>query len=64
MERRTSRRVGLVLDRKISERVNLHLPDGTTITVLVVDCRPGGCKLGFDAPPSVRIVREELEERE
>ena len=48
----------LVLKRNEDERIILTLPDGSRITVLVVS--GGSVKLGIEAPPEVRILREEL----
>lgn len=42
------------------ERVILKLEDGRTITVTVAQVEHGKCRLGFDAPPGVVILREEL----
>jgi carbon storage regulator CsrA len=51
----------LVLKRKPNESVRIVGPDGCTveITVVSVDGRDA-VRLGFSAPPDVRIVRSEL----
>lgn len=46
----------LILTRKIGETVILN--DNIKVTVMAID--GGQIKLGFDAPKSVSIVREEL----
>jgi carbon storage regulator len=51
----------LVLTRKRGEAI---LIDDGRIRLVVVDTMPGRVKIAIDAPPEVRIVREELLERE
>ena len=46
----------LILRRRIGERIVI---DGR-IEVTVLHIRGGKVRLGFSAPPSVRLVREEL----
>lgn len=46
----------LVLTRKKGEAVRIN----DTITVTVVELQPGKVRLLFDAPPSVRILRDEI----
>ena len=48
----------LVLSRKKDQKVVLP---GMGVTVQVMRCSENGVKLGFDAPPEIRILREELE---
>lgn len=50
----------LVLTRNYREKVILTLEDGRTIEVLVVDIDRGKIRLGFVAPPTVKIHRAEL----
>lgn len=50
----------LTLKRRNGERVQLVTQGGTEIWVTVTECGTGKCKLSFDAPDSVRILREEL----
>nr|WP_324258074.1 carbon storage regulator [Cellvibrio fontiphilus] len=51
----------LVLGRKASESVVLHLPDGNEIEVTVIEINGRGqVRLGFDAPEDVLITRTEL----
>jgi len=47
----------LVLSRKMNEEVVI----GENIRVQVLEVRGGRVKLGFTAPPEVRICREELQ---
>ena len=51
----------LVLSRKRGEAILL---DDGRIRLVVVDTMPGRVKVAIDAPPEVRIVREELERKE
>ena len=53
----------LVLKRKIGEEVTLKVC-GIEITVVYVAHKPGGIRLGFKAPPEVRVLRSELEDRD
>ncbi len=46
----------LVLSRKLTE--SICIGDGITVTILEV--RQGRVRLGIDAPPCVRIQREEV----
>ena len=47
----------LVLSRRLHEKV---LFPGLNITVQVVAIKPGVVRIGIEAPPEVRIAREEL----
>ncbi len=46
----------LVLRRKVGESVSL----GDSVRVVVLDARRNEVRLGFEAPPSVRIARDDL----
>lgn len=46
----------LVLTRKIGERIRI----GDTVTVRVLEVRGTQVRLGVEAPPEVRIYREEI----
>ena len=46
----------LVLSRKLTE--SIRIGDGITVTILEV--RQGRVRLGIDAPPAVRIQRQEV----
>lgn len=48
----------LILKRKLGEEI---LIDGR-IVVKVTEIRTGEVRIGVDAPPSVRVVRRELED--
>ena len=50
----------LVLGRKVDERLRLTLPDGSVIWVMVCKVSGDGVRVGIDAPPDVRIEREEI----
>lgn len=50
----------LVLSRKLGERVTI----GDSIVVTVVQIGRDRIRLGFDCPPELRILREELRDRE
>ena len=50
----------LVLSRKIGERVTI----GNGIVVTVVQINRDRIRLGFDCPPELRILRDELRDRE
>jgi len=52
----------LVLSRKRDERVLLTIGDAE-VEVCVVALRGDKVRLGFDAPPEVRIMRTELIDR-
>jgi carbon storage regulator CsrA len=51
----------LVLSGKLNERIVLQLPDGVKISVVIVNSvKNGVVQLGIEAPPEVRIRREDL----
>jgi carbon storage regulator len=49
----------LVLSRKIGERIQI----GDSISVVVLSVRGPNVRLGFAAPPHVRVDREEVHQR-
>jgi len=49
----------LVLSRRESERIRL----GDSIVVTVVQVAGDRVRLGIEAPPEIRVLREELEPR-
>lgn len=50
----------LVLSRKQGERVVIETECGTTIVVTACDIRSHSVRIGFDAPKTTRINREEV----
>jgi len=55
----------LVLTRKRNERIHIIIPDGPTIIVTVAEFpAENKVQIGVTAPHDVRIVREELLDRE
>jgi two-component system, OmpR family, response regulator len=50
----------LVLSRRLHERIQFP---GLNISIQVVAIKPGVIRIGIDAPPDVRIVREEILEQ-
>lgn len=54
----------LVLERSLHDRVFILLPDGQRIEVHVCEIRRGLVKLGFVADASIKILREEIIDRE
>ena len=53
----------LVLSRKKNEEIVATLPDGSRIKVMIVDVRGEKIRLGFTAPPNVKIYRQEVFDR-
>jgi carbon storage regulator CsrA len=54
----------LVLTRKPGEIVDMLLPDGTVIQVIICDAEGSRVRLGIAAPGNVRIVRREINPHE
>ena len=50
----------LVLSRRLHEKIQFP---GLNITVQVVAIKPGVIRIGIEAPPEVRVVREEILEQ-
>jgi carbon storage regulator CsrA len=50
----------LVLSRRLNEKI---LIPGLNIAIKVVDLKSGQVRLGIEAPPQVRILREEVPDR-
>jgi len=50
----------LVLGRREGERIVCELPDGSRIWVRIDRIKAGSVRVGIEAPPAVRILREEL----
>jgi carbon storage regulator CsrA len=51
---------GLTLTRREGERIVCYLECGRELVILVKEIRPGQVRIGFRAPDSVVILREEL----
>lgn len=54
----------LILTRKISQAVYLTTQDGTVITVAIDGIGQREVRLAFDAPNSVKIVRDDAKQKE
>lgn len=54
----------LVLSRCVDDLVTITCPDGTEITVMVLEVRRGKVRLGFKAPKEYQIMRDELLDKE
>jgi len=52
----------LTLSRKVNERITITHPDGTIVTLMLVEIRGDKARIGIDAPREVRIVRTEIED--
>ena len=50
----------LVISRRRDEVIDMLLPDGTVIEVMVCDVQPGKVRIGVRAPANVTILRREL----
>lgn len=50
----------LILMRKAGEVIIATLPDGTQIQITVVSIDRNRCRIGIQAPKSVRVDREEI----
>ena len=51
----------LVLSRKKNESVVITMPDGQQVMVVTVEIRGDKVRLGFDADPSIKIHRFEVQ---
>lgn len=49
----------LVLTRKVGEKIRI----GNNVVLTVVKCGANSTKLAFDAPPEIKINRDELPEQ-
>jgi carbon storage regulator len=52
----------LTLSRRVNETITLRHPDGTVITVMIVEIRGDKARIGIDAPKAINIVRTEIED--
>lgn len=53
----------LILSRKTSESIVIELEDGRTITVTAVAASRDKVRLGLEAPPTIKLHREEVRAR-
>ena len=51
----------LVLSRIVDQKIIITSPDGTCITLMVVEVRGDKVRIGVDAPKSWTIHREEVQ---
>jgi carbon storage regulator len=51
----------LVLSRKVNEKIVVTSPDGTLITLMLVEIRGDKARIGVDAPKSWSIHRAEIQ---
>lgn len=50
----------LILTRKVNESITCKLADGSKIEITLTKLKSGNARIGFNAPESVSIVRNEL----
>lgn len=50
----------LILSRKAGEKIVISLPGGQQMLIAVTALSKSQCKLGFEAPKNVNIVRGEI----
>lgn len=48
----------LILTRRTEEAVTITCPDGQVVVVRVLGLDPGSVRLGFDAPSTYKILRD------
>lgn len=51
----------LVLSRKVNEKIVITTPDGTQISLMMVEVRGDQARIGIDAPMTYKIHREEVQ---
>ena len=51
----------LVLSRKVNEKIVVTSPDGTLITLMLVEIRGDKARIGIDAPKAWSIHRAEIQ---
>lgn len=51
----------LVLSRKVNEKIVVTSPDGTLITLMLVEIRGDKARIGVDAPKAWSIHRSEIQ---
>lgn len=50
----------LVLTRKAGESIIVEFSDGSTFRITIVAIRENRVRIGFEAPPQITIIREEV----
>jgi len=53
----------LVLSRTVNEKIIITSPDGTRITLMVVEIRGNKMRLGVDCPRAWLVHRAEIQDR-
>ncbi|HQZ66715.1 MAG TPA: carbon storage regulator [Planctomycetaceae bacterium] len=53
----------LVLARKVSEKICITAPDGTVITLMMVEVRGDKARIGIDAPRDWSVHRAEVQRK-
>lgn len=53
----------LVLARKVSEKILITAPDGTVITLMMVEVRGDKARIGIDAPREWTVHRAEVQRK-
>ena len=53
----------LVLSRKVSEKICITSPDGTVITLMMVEVRGDKARIGIDAPREWTVHRAEVQRK-
>ena len=51
----------LVLSRKVAEEILITSPDGTVITLMMVEVRGDKARIGIDAPRNWSVHRAEVQ---
>ena len=54
----------LALTRKPQQKISLTLPDGTIMWLTVTRIKRNNVTIGIEAPPSVKVLRGELEKQD
>ena len=54
----------LLIDRKKGTAVNITTDSGEQIKITIIDNGAFGVKLGFDAARNIKILREEVKDRD
>lgn len=54
----------LLIDRKKGTAVNITTASGEEIRITIIDHNSFGVKLGFDAAKDIKILREEVKDKD